>query len=1100
MRIAVVNYLNLFLYVLLCGCLLTVSTQAQTGPQQTQSVVAGGGGASTSGSLRVDGTIGQSVTSASSGGAFTLESGFWAGAGTLTTSNLLVADVTGTYGSTVSLATTLTANGAVLNNQLITFSLNGATVGTATTDVNGVATLNNISLSGINGGTYPGVVNAQFAGDLGFAAGSGAGQLIVQPATPVLQVTGGIFGYDGQSHPASVSLVGINNEVLSPVTVAYNGAGSVPVNAGSYSITASFAGNQNYSPTINNQQSIVINQANQAINFGALSTKTYGDADFIVSATASSNLNVNFAATGSCTISGGTVHITGAGSCMITASQGGNINYNPAAGIAQTFAVDKANQTITFGALSSKTFGDADFNVSATTSSNLSIAFSATGNCAVSTTTVHLTSAGSCTITASQGGNINYNPAAGIAQTFAVDKANQTITFGALSSKTFGDADFNVNATTSANLAINFAVIGKCTVAGSTIHLTGSGACTISASQAGDTNYNPAINVPRTFSIAQAISSTAVTSSVNPSDLGQTVTFTATVTSSAGIPAGTVQFKDNGTSLGDSVPMNASGVATVTTSSLATGTHTVTAIYSGDTNFTVSTGTLFGGQVVSTQPTLSINDVTLAEGNSGTTSFTFTVTLSTSSSLPVTVAYATANGTATAGSDYQTASGTLTFSSGETQKTITVLVNGDTANEPDEDFFVNLSNPINVSILDGQGLGTIVNDDAPGIQFSAAAYTVNEDGVDAVITINRVGDLSQPATVDYATSDQAGTTPCNVAGGLASQRCDYEMTVRTLRFAAGESTRTILIPIIDDTYVEGPESFTLSLSNPTGAALGSLSAATVTIVDNDRVAGAQNPLDDTAFFVRQHYVDFLNREPDPAGFSFWVSNIDSCGADATCRAGKRVDTSAAFFLSIEFQQTGYLVYRTYQAAYGNLPNAPVPIKWSEFLPDTQAIGEDLVVNQAGWNEMLDQNQQAFMTKFVQRARFATAFPVTMTPGEFVDKLFSNSGAAPAGDERMAAINEFGAGTNTSDVSARARALRRVAENAVLAQKEFDQAFVVMQYFGYLRRDPNSAPDTDFSGYNFWLNKLDSFNGNYLDAEMVKSFLMSSEYRQRFGPQ
>lgn len=1019
MRIAIVNYLNLFLYVLLCGCLLTVSTQGQTGPQQTQSVVAGGGGTSTSGSLRVDGTIGQSVTSASSGGAFTLESGFWARAGTLTTSNLSVADVTGTYGNTVSLATTLTANGAVLNNQLITFSLNGATVGTATTDVNGVATLNNISLSGINGGTYPGVVNAQFAGDLSFAAGSGAGQLIVQPATPVLQVTGGIFGYDGQSHPASVSLIGINNEVLSPVTVAYNGAGSVPVNAGSYSITASFAGNQNYSPTINNQQSIVINQANQAINFGALSTKTYGDADFIVSATASSTLSVNFAATGSCTISGGTVHITGAGSCMITASQGGNINYNPAAGVAQTFAVDKANQTITFGALSSRTFGDPDFDVSATTS---------------------------------------------------------------------------------ANLSINFAVIGQCAVTGSTIHLTGSGTCTITASQAGDTNYNPAINVPQTFSIVQAVSSTAVTSSVNPSDLGQTVTFTATVTSSAGIPAGTVQFKDNGTSLGDSVPMNASGVATVTTSSLATGTHTVTAIYSGDTNFTVSTGTLFGGQVVSTQPTLSINDVTLAEGNSGTTSFTFTVTLSAASSLPVTVAYATANDTATAGSDYQTASGTMTFLSGETQKTITVLVNGDTVNEPDEDFFVNLSNPSNVSILDGQGLGTILNDDAPGIEFSAAAYTVNEDGVDAVITINRVGDLSQPATVDYATSDQAGTTPCNVAGGLASQRCDYEMTVRTLRFAAGESTRTILIPIIDDTYVEGPESFTLSLSNPTGAALGSLSAATATIVDNDRVAGAQNPLDDTAFFVRQHYVDFLNREPDPAGFSFWVSNIDSCGADATCRADKRVDTSAAFFLSIEFQQTGYLVYRTYQAAYGNLPNAPVPIKWSEFLPDTQAIGEDLVVNEAGWNEMLDQNQQAFMTKFVQRARFATAFPVTMTPGEFVDKLFANSGAAPAGDERMAAINEFGAGTNTTDVSARARALRRVAENAVLARKEFDQAFVVMQYFGYLRRDPNSAPDTDFSGYNFWRNKLDSFNGNYLDAEMVKSFLMSSEYRQRFGPQ
>src|SRR5205823_11765800 len=104
-----------------------------------------------------------------------------------------------------------------------------------------------------------------------------------------------------------------------------------------------------------------------------------------------------------------------------------------------------------------------------------------------------------------------------------------------------------------------------------------------------------------------------------------------------------------------------------------------------------------------------------------------------------------------------------------------------------------------------------------------------------------------------------------------------------------------------------------------------------------------NPLDASEYFVRQQYLDFLNREPDEAGFNFWVNNIESCGSDAKCREVKRIDTSAAFFLSIEFQQTGYLVYRMYDAAYGNLPEAPVPVKLSEFKPDTQKIGRGVVV-------------------------------------------------------------------------------------------------------------------------------------------------------------
>jgi hypothetical protein len=261
-----------------------------------------------------------------------------------------------------------------------------------------------------------------------------------------------------------------------------------------------------------------------------------------------------------------------------------------------------------------------------------------------------------------------------------------------------------------------------------------------------------------------------------------------------------------------------------------------------------------------------------------------------------------------------------------------------------------------------------------------------------------------------------------------------------------------------------------------------------------------NQIDDAQFFVRQHYRDFLNREPDPDGLAFWTNEINLCGGEAQCVEVKSINDSASFFLSIEFQQTGYLVYRIYKASYGDLPNAPVPIKLDEFLPDTQEIGKNVIVKQTGWEETLENNKQAFTAEFVQRQRFVSAYPTSLAPDAFVDALFTNAGVTPSDSDRALAIAEFGAATNTTEVGARVRALRRIAENATLAQQEFNRAFVLMQYFGYLRRNPNDAPEAtlDFQGYKFWLNKLDSFNGNFIGAEMVKAFLSSSEYRRRFG--
>jgi hypothetical protein len=278
----------------------------------------------------------------------------------------------------------------------------------------------------------------------------------------------------------------------------------------------------------------------------------------------------------------------------------------------------------------------------------------------------------------------------------------------------------------------------------------------------------------------------------------------------------------------------------------------------------------------------------------------------------------------------------------------------------------------------------------------------------------------------------------------------------------------------------------------------------LTVLLNGCGAGAPNLVNDSAFFVRQHYLDFLGREPDASGFNFWVGQIEGCGADAQCREVKRINVSAAFYLSIEFQGTGYLVERIYKAAYGDAQGSStfngvhqlaVPIvRLNEFLPDTQAIGQGVIVNQTGWEQVLENNKQAFTSEFVQRSRFTTTLPASLTPAQFVDKLNTNAGNPLSASERNQLVNDL-----TNGVKTRAQALRAVAEDQDLSNAEFRRGFVLMQYFGYLRRNPNDPQDTDYSGYDFWLTKLNQFNGNFVNADMVQAFIDSAEYRGRFGP-
>lgn len=241
---------------------------------------------------------------------------------------------------------------------------------------------------------------------------------------------------------------------------------------------------------------------NQTITWGqTISPKTFGDADFNLTATASSNLTVTYASSNPAvaTVSGNTVHIVAAGSTNITASQAGNGSYNPAPDVTKSLQVDKLNQTINFGALPAKEVGDADFNLSATASSGLTVSYSSS-NPAVATVsgnTVHIVAAGSTTITASQAGDNNYNPATTVDQELVVTNPNlqdQTITFNALSPVTYGDANFNLTATASSNLTVTYISSNTdvATVSGNTVTIVGAGTTTITASQAGNGTYNPA--------------------------------------------------------------------------------------------------------------------------------------------------------------------------------------------------------------------------------------------------------------------------------------------------------------------------------------------------------------------------------------------------------------------------------------------------------------------------------------------------------------------------------------------------------------------------------------------------------------------------------
>ena len=377
------------------------------------------------------------------------------------------------------------------------------------------------------------------------------------------------------------------------------------------------------------------------------------------------------------------------------------------------------------------------------------------------------------------------------------------------------------------------------------------------------------------------------------------------------------------------------------------------------------------------------------------------------------------------------------------------------------------------------------------IQFGSDDIAINESAGHVDITVTRAGDVSNSATVNYATFDQSQPDH-------ASQKTDFQFAAGTLKFAPGETSKTFRILIVNDTLDENDETIDLYLTNPSGLGLGlgSPNVSELEILDNDTGAAVTNPIDDPAFFVRQHYLDFYNREPDSNAAGL-AAQLTACGADTGCILTKRREISTSFFGSNEYMGSGSLIARTHQAAFGpngatNFGPASV-VHYGQFQIGLQAILKDVAIGPAGAAQ-LETNKQAFFEAFVLQPEFVARFASTLTPAQFVDQLLTNAGFTATPAERQAAIDEFGVAGTSANLAARARALRRIAENATFTTETANENAVRLGYFGYFRRDPETA------AFNFLVNRLDSFGtGNrFEEANLVNIFLKSAEYRQRFG--
>jgi autotransporter-associated beta strand protein len=323
---------------------------------------------------------------------------------------------------------------------------------------------------------------------------------------------------------------------------------------------------------------VAVTKTNQTVTIGTIADKTYGDADFALpTATASTGLEITYSSsnTAVATISGSNVHIVGGGTCNIIATQGGNYTYNPASA-STPLTVNKATQSVTFGALSSKTYGDAAFTLSATSSSGLATTYTSsnTSVATISGNTVTIVGAGTTTITAAQNGNANYSAASAVQQDLTVNKAEQAISFLEPTPRSFSEGSLTLVASSSSGLPVSYSSSNTdvATVSGNVLTFVAAGSTVITASQSGNANYNVAADVSRSFTINKANQS--IEFNTIDTLLYGDGSFTLTATASSGLPV-TISSSNADVLIltGDQATITGAGLSTIEVSQAGNGNY-----------------------------------------------------------------------------------------------------------------------------------------------------------------------------------------------------------------------------------------------------------------------------------------------------------------------------------------------------------------------------------------------------------------------------------------------------------------------------------------------------------------------------------------------
>jgi CHRD domain/Calx-beta domain len=468
------------------------------------------------------------------------------------------------------------------------------------------------------------------------------------------------------------------------------------------------------------------------------------------------------------------------------------------------------------------------------------------------------------------------------------------------------------------------------------------------------------------------------------------------------------------------------------------------------------------------------------------------------------VDFSTSDGTASQRKDYEVASGTLSFASGETSKTFSVLIVDNVYVDGNRAFNVMLKNA-NGATLANPSTATVTiidNDTANSTSPAAKQFVANLRGADEVPPTNNA--VKGNGGVVQLSADEMSAKVSLLFSGLSS--------AETAAHIHGPAAPGVNAPILFPLPTTNP--VTNFVINPTAEQAADLKAGLhymnvhSTNFPNGEIRGQLlwNPLEEAQFFVNQQYLDFLSRLPDPGGLTFWTNNITQCQTDVQCLRNKRIETSNAIFFEPEYQRTGGYVYRLYRAAFGNQQPLPNPDANNTSLTDAQRAEARKIPSYAAFvadrarvpaGSTLDQELQDLANAFVQRTEFTNKYGTSLTLPDFVDALLltiKNDLGVDLTSQRSALIA----------LGSRGAVMYRLADdnpgvnpinNTPFVNAEYNRAFVFSEYSAYLRRD------SDIGGFLFWLMQVNNgpFKNGDTQHAMVCSFATSAEYQLRVGP-